>query len=194
MLSTDEDLAQSSECNSGYLGTCRSSRRKRKRDFLEFVETAGKQGCHGHTVLLLSKSKSEGRNRREFPYIFNVSRDPLSIKLDVVFLIQSYHSCVQNHLVATYQSSGTLHFREVFRFRIFGICHGVACSGYRKTVKSWRSLFRPRNPAFSSQFIVSLHILERKFATPSLSHCDSAWFGTQSLSTSSSCRRVSSYF
>jgi hypothetical protein len=65
------------ECNSGYLGTCRSSRRKRKRDFLEFVETAGKQGCHGHTVLLLSKSKSEGRNRREFPYVFNVSRDPL---------------------------------------------------------------------------------------------------------------------
>lgn len=65
------------ECNSGYLGTCRSSRRKRKRDFLEFVETAGKQGCHGQTVLLLSKSKSEGMNRREFPYVFNVSRDPL---------------------------------------------------------------------------------------------------------------------
>jgi hypothetical protein len=44
------------ECNSGYLGTCRSSRRKRKRDFLEFVETAGKQGCYSYR----SRNQREG--------------------------------------------------------------------------------------------------------------------------------------
>jgi hypothetical protein len=33
------------------LGTCRSSRRKRRRDFLELVVTAGKQGCHGVTLI-----------------------------------------------------------------------------------------------------------------------------------------------
>ena len=84
-------------CESGYSGTCRSSRHKHNVGFLELLETAGKQrACQNFR----QRNRKTRVKTAEFPYIFNGAANPVKIKLDIVFLLHSLHNCFQNHLVS----------------------------------------------------------------------------------------------